>query len=71
MKLAINVPFVFIWRKTLYGGQMYFKGHWKGWALTIATFLCPEIATSEASASIWHKQVRTPFFPGEDDIMLG
>ncbi len=29
-----------------------FKGHWKGWALKVESFLGPEMATSEASA-IW------------------
>ncbi len=49
LKLTINVPFVFTWRKTLYGGQMHYKGHWKGWALIIETFLRAEIATSDAA----------------------
>jgi hypothetical protein len=30
-------------------GQMHYKGHWKGWALKIETFLRPEIATSDAA----------------------
>jgi|688.fasta_scaffold190469_1 hypothetical protein len=33
-------------------GNIYYKGHWKGWALKIETFLAPEMATSVASA-IW------------------
>ncbi len=32
--------------------QHHYKGHWKGWALKIKTFLGPEMATTEASA-IW------------------
>ncbi len=27
--------------------QIYFRGHWKGWALKIETFLGPEMASSE------------------------
>ncbi len=33
-------------------GNIHYKGHWKGWALEIETFLGTEIATSEAS-TIW------------------
>jgi hypothetical protein len=28
--------------------KIHYKGHWKGWALEIETFLGPEMATSEA-----------------------
>jgi hypothetical protein len=31
---------------------IHYKGHWKGWALEIETFLGPEMTSSEASA-IW------------------
>ncbi len=32
-----------------FAGNINYKGHWKGWALKIKTFMGPEMATSEAS----------------------
>jgi hypothetical protein len=32
-------------------GQIRYKGHWKGWALKIKTFLDPEMATSDVFGS--------------------
>jgi hypothetical protein len=32
--------------------KIHYKGHWKGWALEIETFLGPETASSEASAML-------------------
>ncbi len=58
--LTINVPAV-IWRGTerndFEAGNIYYEGHWKGWALEIEAFLDPEMATSEASA-IWAQNSR-------------
>ncbi len=39
-------------------GKIHYEGHWKGWALEIETFLCPDMATSEASA-IWAQKSRS------------
>ncbi len=38
-----------------------FEGHWKGWALKSETFLGPELATSEASATwVQERALREP-----------
>jgi hypothetical protein len=52
--LTINVPVVCTARNVmvLRRARSITRGHWKGWALEIQTFLGPEMATSEASA-IW------------------
>ncbi len=34
---------------------MHYKGHWKGWALKIKTFLCSEMATNKISAILAQK----------------
>jgi hypothetical protein len=49
-KIPINVPGA--GRNDFDGVKSIFKGHSKGWAVKIETFLGPEMATSKASA-IW------------------
>jgi hypothetical protein len=44
-------------RKDFDAGNIHYKGHWKGWALKIETFLGPEMAASEASV-IWAQKSR-------------
>jgi hypothetical protein len=44
-------------RNDFEAGNIHYKGHCKGWALKIETFLGPEMATSEASA-IWAHPIK-------------
>jgi hypothetical protein len=39
--------------------KFHYKGHWKGWALEIKTFLGPEMATSNTNV---HKITNVPVF---------
>jgi hypothetical protein len=39
--------------------KIHFEDHWNGWALKIATFLGPEMATNKASAIC--AQVQAPY----------
>jgi hypothetical protein len=60
---------LFIWRGKYSGFEacnIYYEGHWKGWALEIETFLGPEMATSEASV-IWVQKSRhiIQYFPSK------
>jgi hypothetical protein len=41
------------------GMKFHYKGHWKGWALKIKTFLGPEMATSNTHV---HKITNVPVF---------
>ncbi len=60
---------MFLWHGTVRNGfeagKIHYKGHWKGWALEIETFLGPEMASSEASAILTQKsRVKITFSSG-------
>jgi hypothetical protein len=38
-------------------GKIHYKGHWKGWALEIESFLGPEMATSKVSVILAQKSL--------------
>jgi hypothetical protein len=57
--LTINVPVVFMARYVMIlRGATSLRGHWKGWALKIETFLGPEMARAK----------RVPFGPKKVDM---
>ncbi len=46
--LTINVPVVYLAQEVMIlmtANMLHYKGHWKGWALKIETFLGPEMAS--------------------------
>ncbi len=55
-RVTITVPVVYMARDIIIlMRENPFRGHWKGWALKIETFLGLEMAKSEASA-IWARK---------------
>ncbi len=56
--MRVNVPVVYMAQYVMVlSVQHHYEGNWKGWALKTATFLGPEMATSEASA-IWAQKIQ-------------
>ncbi len=51
--VTINAPVIYMAQDIMIlCRQIHYKGHWKGWALKIETFLGPERTKNEAS-DIW------------------